>query len=87
MIKKNGILYKKRVSETLGLALKYLRTKRDRILWIDAICINQNDHEERSSQVAMMSLVYTGASQVCVWIGEDDVESMMALQFIKEEIN
>lgn len=81
------MLYKKRVSETLGLALKYLRKREKRVLWIDAICIDQDDHEERSSQVAMMSLVYTGATQVCVWIGEDDDESTMALQFIREEIN
>lgn len=87
MIKQGGVLYKKRVSETLGLALKYLRFERERILWIDAICINQEDHDERSSQVAMMSLVYTGARQVCVWIGEDDEESTMAIRFIREEIN
>jgi hypothetical protein len=41
MIKKDGMLRKKRVSHTLGLALKYLRRPKERILWIDAICINQ----------------------------------------------
>ncbi|KAF2854236.1 hypothetical protein T440DRAFT_544500 [Plenodomus tracheiphilus IPT5] len=51
----------KRVSKTLGLALKYLRRKNDRVLWIDAICINQANKEERSYQVSMMSLVYTRA--------------------------
>lgn len=75
MLKNNGLLYKKRVSETLGLALKYLRTKRDRILWIDAICINQNDHEERSSQVAMMSLVYTGAVKSAFGLGKTTLKA------------
>lgn len=86
MIKKDGILYKKKVSQTLGLALKYLRLERDRILWIDAICINQKDREERSYQVSMMSLVYTGSKEVCVWLGEDDDDSTKAIKFIKEEI-
>jgi Heterokaryon incompatibility protein (HET) len=86
MIHKDGALYRKRVSKTLGLALKYLRYKKDRYMWIDAICINQEDDNERSSQVSMMSLVYTGAKQVCVWLGEDDEESTMAIRFIREEI-
>jgi hypothetical protein len=88
MILKDGALYKKKVSETLGLAMKYLRSEtKERIIWIDAICINQNDHEERSSQVAMMSLLYSGADQVCVWIGDDDEESKIAIKFIANEIN
>jgi len=86
MIKKYGEIYKKRVSETLGLALKYLRGEKDRILWINAICIDQQNRDERSSQVAMMSLVYTGATQVCVWLGEDDEESTMAIKFVRDEI-
>lgn len=87
MIMKDGQLYKKRVSETLGLALKYLRLQTDRILWIDAICINQKDLEERSYQVSMMSLVYTGAKEVCVWLGEDDEKSRLAIRFIQNEIS
>lgn len=83
----DGKMYKKRVSETLGLALKYIRRTEDRILWIDAICINQKDKEERSYQVSMMSLVYTRALQVCVWLGEDDDNSRKAFKFIREEIS
>ncbi|KAF2787459.1 HET-domain-containing protein [Melanomma pulvis-pyrius CBS 109.77] len=93
MIKKNGArykeqLYKKRVSRTLGLALKYLRLPaKDRILWIDAICIHQADGEERSFQVSMMSLVYTRADEVCVWLGEDDDDSTRAIKFIENEVS
>lgn len=67
MIMKGGKHYPKRVSRTFGLALKYLRYRADpRILWIDALCINQDDYAERSIQVAIMDRLYTGASQVCV---------------------
>jgi hypothetical protein len=93
MIRKSGAgyreqLFKKRVSKTLGLALKYLRLPaKDRMIWIDAICINQADREERSFQVSMMSLVYTSAEEVCVWLGEDDKESTRAITFIENEVS
>ncbi|KAF2444101.1 HET-domain-containing protein [Karstenula rhodostoma CBS 690.94] len=87
MIKRDGNLFKKRVSRTLGLALKYLRLKQDRVLWIDAICIDQKNLEERSFQVSLMSLVYTGAKEICVWLGEDGDDSSQAIQFVKDEIS
>src|SRR4051812_36530342 len=72
------------VTRELGLALKYLRRPQDRILWIDAICINQEDHEERNHQVQMMALIYNSAAQVCVWLGEDNDDSAMAILFVRE---
>jgi hypothetical protein len=86
-IRSDGEIYRKRVSRTLGLALKYLRGEKDRILWVDAICINQKDKEERGYQVSMMSLVYTQAVRVCVWLGEDDENSRKAIRFIREDIS
>ncbi|PPJ52035.1 hypothetical protein CBER1_09827 [Cercospora berteroae] len=38
-------------------------------LWIDAICINQDDPDERSSQVSMMFDIYRSARHVLVWLG------------------
>ncbi|KAI1115801.1 heterokaryon incompatibility protein-domain-containing protein [Nemania sp. NC0429] len=43
-----------------------------RHLWVDALCINQNDVDERARQVAYMRLVYQYASQVVVWLGPED---------------
>jgi hypothetical protein len=85
--REDGKMYKKRVSETLGLALKYMRLRNDRILWIDAISIDQKNKEERSYQVSMMALVYTRAEQVCVWLGDDDENSRKAFKFIRNEIS
>ncbi|KAM7201710.1 Heterokaryon incompatibility protein (HET) domain containing protein [Rhypophila sp. PSN 637] len=42
-------------------------------IWIDAICINQNDNDERSRQVARMDWVYREAKCVIVWLGKGDV--------------
>lgn len=39
--------------------------------WVDAICINQDDLEERSAQVQIMPQIYSKASCVIVWLGDD----------------
>jgi hypothetical protein len=79
--------YKMRVRKDLVLALKYLRHQRKpRILWIDAICIDQENSVERNQQVQMMSRIYTRAENVCIWLGEQDDQSEVAFKFIKEEI-
>ena len=38
-------------------------------LWIDSICINQNDVAEKTSQVRIMRDIYSRASRVIVWLG------------------
>lgn len=79
--------YKKRVSKELALALKYLRhPNQQRTLWIDAICIDQKDASERNHQVQMMSRVYTRAKQVCIWLGDGDDSSKLAIDFIRRDI-
>lgn len=41
-------------------------------IWIDAICINQGDFEERASQVSLMGRVFRHATNVFMWLGEGD---------------
>lgn len=58
------------VGKSLYVALRYLRSQgRVRTLWIDAICINQIDDEERSEQVRQMTQIYQSAERVIVWLG------------------
>jgi len=45
---------------------------RPRVLWIDAICIDQSSTTERSAQVALMATVYSTAQHNLVYLGEDD---------------
>jgi hypothetical protein len=40
-------------------------------LWVDALCINQHDLEERSGQVQRMGDIYSSAAKVIVWLGEE----------------
>ena len=64
------------VTKNLSLALRHLRYPgRDRILWIDAICINQNNNEERGHQVQQMASIYKKAEQVIVWLGRATPET------------
>lgn len=59
--------------ENLAAALHRLRyPKKVRTFWIDALCINQKDKKEKVAQLALMSQIYSNATQVIVWLGEPD---------------
>ncbi|KAI9759448.1 MAG: hypothetical protein M1840_003356 [Geoglossum simile] len=44
--------------------------RRGRSIWIDAICIDQENHEEKIPQINMMERIYSCAKTVLVWLGE-----------------
>ncbi|OQN97561.1 hypothetical protein B0A48_16715 [Cryoendolithus antarcticus] len=72
--------------QTLGPAM--LRKKRDdgvSHIWIDAICINQDDAEERSQQVALMGKIYSSALSVWAWLGAAD-ETTTAVAWLHTEV-
>ncbi|KAF2679666.1 HET-domain-containing protein, partial [Lentithecium fluviatile CBS 122367] len=52
-------------------ALRRFRTAQDRLLWVDAICINQVDLAERATQVGLMREIYSFAGRVIVYLGEE----------------
>jgi hypothetical protein len=68
-----GIL---QITDNLGLALGHLRHKRRaRVLWENAICINQLDNLEESHQVSCMGAIYQQEVRVLFWLSESDAES------------
>lgn len=76
------------VQTNLYSALKHLRKSTEkRNLWIDAVCINQHEDEERNMQVAMMSDIYGQANNVCIWLGEEARSSDLAFDFIDREVS
>ena len=72
-----------RVTVNLYTALSRLRDPSlQRILWVDAICINQENPEEQGQQVQLMAKIYSKAHRVIVWLGEAADDSDEALRAI-----
>lgn len=60
------------VTTNLHDALSSFRRSREQgYLWIDMLCINQGDVDERSGQVGFMRSIYGSAESVVVWLGAD----------------
>ncbi|KAF1957077.1 hypothetical protein CC80DRAFT_380684, partial [Byssothecium circinans] len=58
------------VSHSLWDALRrFRRTDAVRILWADALCINQVNEQEKSQQVSMIHVIFRKAFHVLIWIG------------------
>ena len=72
-----------RITYNLHTSLRHLRyPDRVRTLWIDAICINQQDLTEKGPQVALMGRIYRQADTVLCWLGELSTHRLWALQFL-----
>jgi hypothetical protein len=61
--------------------------KNPRILWTDAVCINQDSSAEKSQQVPMMEKTYSQATNVLVWLGNPTETSQVAFAFMREMIS
>jgi hypothetical protein len=71
-------------SESLSRLLRWLGTPKrpSGWYWIDALCINQQNVDEKSIQVQLMIDIYAGAEQVDVWLGQPADDSNLALEFV-----
>ena len=68
------------------LAALYQFRERDRdiVLWVDALCINQEDEIEKTQQVQKMARIYSRAHRVLVWLGAGSKKCEEALGFIDD---
>jgi hypothetical protein len=72
------------ITNHLASALKRLRfPHQSRLLWIDAVCIDQDDDIEKGQQVALMSDIYKQATRVLIWLGEDTEDTREAILLMK----
>jgi hypothetical protein len=61
-----------KVTMSLDSVLRRLRhPKRFVVIWIDGICINQEDYEEKSRQVQLMREIYANATKTFIYLGEE----------------
>jgi hypothetical protein len=71
------------ITNNLDIALRHLRyTTEDRQLWVDSLCINQKDIEEKNSQIPLMGSIYRLANRVLAWLGPEENDSGHALETI-----
>ena len=73
------------VTANLHDALKILRPSLGsevEPMWIDAICINQQDIAERNHQVRQMGKLYMKAGRVITWLGQADEDSDRAMEYL-----
>lgn len=74
-----------RISQTLGQALRGIHAHSGGgWIWVDAICINQTDAEEKAHQVAGMGELYSCADQVLIWLGDAADQSDLACALLPE---
>jgi hypothetical protein len=66
----NGVLLP--VRRNLLCALRVVRNDQERRLWIDALCIDQDNGLERGHQVRLMGEIYKHAWRVLAWLGTND---------------
>lgn len=60
------------ITTSLSAALLQLRKPdANRRLWIDMVCINQEDKEEKATQILLMSEIFANASRVLCWLGPE----------------
>lgn len=72
------------ITRNLDVALRTIRSNSDQpeVFWIDAICIDQGNLEERSYQVAFMDTIYTVCRDTIVWLGPEADDSDRALNIL-----
>ena len=67
------------INEGLKDILRRIRQpSTSRVLWIDRLCINQSDIQEKTAQVSQMREIYSNCTRVLVWIGELEEENELA---------
>jgi SpoVK/Ycf46/Vps4 family AAA+-type ATPase len=61
---------------------RFRHAKEPRLLWVDAVCINQLDHNERSLQVILMGSIFSTAVATLLWLGDEAEDSGKAMYLL-----
>lgn len=75
----------KNITKSLALALRAFRQEHSSVvMWIDQICINQDDNEEKAQQIPLMSRIYQNAMNTVIWLGESTSNSASAIKLLED---
>ncbi|KAF5012040.1 hypothetical protein FDECE_1899 [Fusarium decemcellulare] len=73
----------KKITKSLAAALRQLRQpSRSIVMWVDQICINQDDTREKEQQIPLMERIYARALTTVIWLGEGTTGSDTAMQLL-----
>lgn len=71
--------------ENLLFALRSFQKRGDEgYLWVDAVCINQTDMEEKKFQIALMGQIYSLAERTLIWLGPAEGDSDLGMEFVAQ---
>ncbi|THV44358.1 hypothetical protein BGAL_0663g00020 [Botrytis galanthina] len=75
----------KAITTSLEIALRNMR-KEDHsiVMWIDQICINQENNGEKEMQIPLMARIYKHAFNTVIWLGRGESVSDSAIQLLKD---
>ncbi|OTA04252.1 hypothetical protein A9Z42_0048290 [Trichoderma parareesei] len=72
------------LGKNLVEAIKHLRYEHvERVMWIDALCINQADEKEKETQIPLMGHIYTAARRVVAWLGPEFPNTKLAFRSLE----
>lgn len=73
------------ISVSLYGALEALRQKAESaMVWVDALCIDQQNRGERTQQVQLMTNIYSTAGSVAIWLGPEEDDSARATDLLRD---
>ena len=76
------------VTENLWEALRrYREADEKKTLWVDAVCIDQANIQERSQQILLMRRIYSESKRVLVWLGLESPSTLPAFEFIERIVD
>ncbi|KAI0381929.1 heterokaryon incompatibility protein-domain-containing protein [Hypomontagnella monticulosa] len=53
------------------------------VIWVDAICMNQQDEKEKETQIPLMGDIYSLAASAYIWLGEETPDSKFAIDYLR----
>jgi hypothetical protein len=73
------------ITMSLFSVLKEIREKGDRpLLWVDAVCIDQENSDEKVTQIRLMRTIYSKAFDVVAWLGHEEHNSSQVIKTLCE---
>jgi hypothetical protein len=76
------------ITPNLYHALQALRVEENpRVIWLDSLCINQNDNQDKEIQIGMMLEIYRSAQHVIVYLGEPKTGRLALFSFLNRNVH